>query len=135
MRPMPVWTSSRIKSTPRWSHNRRKPARYPAEGMLIPPSPWIGLDQNRGCLIVEHRGDRREVVVGNIDEAGHHRLEPDVVLGLGRGRQCGVGPAVEASLHRDDLEAPLLVTEGPGQLDGGLIGLGPAVAEEALAAE
>ena len=100
-----------------------------------PPLALDRLDQNRGRLVVEHRGDRLEVVVRNIDEAGNHRLEPDVVLGLGGGRQCGVGPAVEPSLHRDDLEAPLLVTEGPGQLDGGLVGLGPAVAEEALAAE
>ena len=33
------------------------------------------------------------------------------------------------------LKRPLLVTNGPRQLDGGLVGLGPAVAEEALAAE
>ena len=93
------------------------------------------LDQDRGGLIVEDRGDRREVVVGHVDEARHHRLEAHVVLGLGRRRQRGEGPAVEAPFHRDDLEAPLLVTIGPCQLDRCLVGFGSAVAEEALAAE
>jgi hypothetical protein len=42
---------------------------------------------------------------------------------------------VEAPLGRDDLEPAGGVAVGAGELDGGLVGLGPAVAEEALAAE
>ena len=43
------------------------------------------------------------------------------------------GAAVEAVEHRDDLVAARLAVE-PGQLDGRLVRLGAAVAEEALAA-
>ena len=101
----------------------------------MPPSPLNRLDQNRGGLIVERRGDRGEVVIRHVSEAGNHRLETDMVLGLGRGRERGVGSTVKAPFHRDDLESPLLVPEGPGELDGGLVGLGAAVAEETLTAE
>ncbi len=93
------------------------------------------LDQDGGRLVVEHLGDSPEVVVRHVHEARDHRLEPGVVLGLSRGRQCGVGPAVESALHRHDLEPASFVAENPCQLDGGLVGFRAAVAEEALAAE
>ena len=104
--------------------------------MLIPPSPCTGSTRIGGRLVVDGRGRRGKVVVGNVDEPGHHRLEAGVVLGLGRGGQGGEGAAVKAPFHRHDLVSPLrLAAVGAGQLDGGLVGLGAAVAEEALAAE
>ena len=111
------------------------PAGSPGDGMLIPPSPWIGSTRTAAVWSSMRRGDGVEVVVGDVGEAGDHRLEARVILGLGRRGQGGVGPAVEAALHRDDLEPARGVAVGPGQLDRRLVGLGAAVAEEALAAE
>ncbi len=101
-------------------------------GDIDAPLALDGFDENRGRLIVQDRGDRAQVVVGHVDEAGHHRLEADVILGLGRRRQRGIGPAVEAPLHGHDLEPPVLVAISPRQLDGGLVGFGSAVAEKTL---
>ena len=42
---------------------------------------------------------------------------------------------MKAPFHGDDLEPSPLVTVGPRQLDGGFVGLGSAIAEEALPAE
>ena len=101
----------------------------------MPPSPWIGSTRTAAVSSSIAAATAPQIVIGNIDEARHHRLEAGVVLGLGGGGQRGEGPAVEAAFHRDDLVPALLVAVGPGQLDGGLVGLGAAVAEEALAAE
>ena len=101
----------------------------------MPPSPWIGSTRTAAVWSSSDVGDGVQVVVGDVGEAGHHRLEARVILGLGRRRERGVGPAVEAALHRDDLEPARGVPVGPGELDGRLVGLGAAVAEEALAAE
>ncbi len=92
------------------------------------------LDQHRGGLVVEGPGDGSEIVVRHVLEPGNHRLETHMVLGLGRRRQCGISPAVEAPFHCDDLEPALRMAICPGQLDRRLVGLGAAVAEEALAA-
>ena len=56
-----------------------------------------------------------------------------MVLGLGRGRQGGEGTAVKSPFHRDDLEPAVGMSISPRQLDRRLVGLGSAVAEEALA--
>ena len=91
------------------------------------------LDQHCGGLVVKNPGDSLEVVVRHVHEPRHHRLEPQVVLGLGSCRQCGESPAVEASFHRDNLVSAMDMSMSPRQLDRRLVGLGAAVAEEALA--
>ncbi len=103
--------------------------------MLIPPSPCTGSTRIGGRLVVDRRGCRGEVVVGHVDEAGHHGLEAGMILGLGGGGERGEGAAVKAPFHRHDFEPPGLAAVGAGQLDGGLVGLGAAVAEEALRPE
>ena len=76
------------------------------------------------------------VVVGEVAEALHHRLEALVVLGLAGGGDRGQGAAVEAGLGGED-QGPLLRADAThqlamlaGQLDGRLIGLSAGIAEE-----
>ena len=75
---------------------------------------------------------RRQVVVRDADEALHQGLEAGLDLAIAGGGEGRQGAAVEAVLHDQDggLLDPPLVTVKPGQLDGGLVGLGPGVAEE-----
>ena len=92
------------------------------------------LDHDGGRLVVDQPRHGLQVAKGGVDEAGHQRPEPLVVLRLGRGRGGAQRPAVEAALERDDLVA-LLGRVQPGELDRRLVGLGARVAEERLAAE
>ena len=48
-----------------------------------------------------------QVAEGGIDEAGHQRPEPLMILGLRGGRGGAQGAAVEAALEGDDLVAAL----------------------------
>ena len=80
--------------------------------------------------------DGVQVVVGDVGEAGHHRLEarrdtwagpwPSARRRSGRGSPS----SIVTILYRPDG-----VAVGPGELDRRLVRLGAAVAEEALAAE
>src|SRR5579871_6349051 len=54
-----------------------------------------------------------------------------MVLRLGCGAECTHRAAVKAASESDDLVAVLRLAVQAGQFDGGLIGLGSAVAEEA----
>jgi len=107
----------------------------PRRREVDPPFPLDRLEHDGGGPVVEGVGQGPEVVVRDVGEAGDQRLEAGVILGLGRGGERGVGPAVEAALHRHDLVPARGVAVGLGHLDGRLVRLRPAVAEEALAAE
>ena len=78
-----------------------------------PPFALDRLDHDGGGLVVERGGQGLQVVVRDVREAGDHRLEAGVILGLGRGREGGVGPAVEAALHRHDLVPARGVADTP----------------------
>jgi hypothetical protein len=75
----------------------------------------------------------RRVVVGEVAEPLHHRLEALVVFGLAGGGHGGEGAAVEAGVGREDEglgDAAHHVAMLAGQLDGGLVGFRPGIAEE-----
>ncbi len=88
----------------------------------------------RGRLVVDQAGHGVQIAEGGVDETGHQRSEPLVVLRLRGGRGGAERPAVEAALEGNDL-VTLLGRVQPGELDGRLVGLGAGVAEERLAAE
>ncbi len=92
------------------------------------------LDHDGRRLVVDQPGHGVQVAERGVDEAGHQRPEPLVVLRLRGGRGRAQRAAVEAALEGDDLVA-LLGRVQPGELDGRLVGLGARVAEERLAAE
>src|SRR5712692_4968851 len=91
--------------------------------------------QHDGNRLGLHRLPHRvQVAQRHFRETGRLRLEqriPARLPGGGHGRQ---GPPVEPVLHGDDLEgaAPMPGAPLPGQLDGALIGLRAAVAQEDL---
>src|SRR5207253_2289266 len=91
------------------------------------------LDQDGRRPAVDRPLHRPEVVVGYVLEAGHERLEAVLVLLLARRAEGGERPAVERVARRDDLVAvarePLLRVL-PRELERGLVGLRPRVAEE-----
>ena len=90
------------------------------------------LDQDGTGLAIDQPGHGLEVAEGGIAEAGQQRLDALVVLRLAGGGERAEGSAMEAVEHGDDLVAAGLAVQA-GQLDGGLVRLGAAVAEEALA--
>ena len=95
--------------------------------------PLHAFDQNR------RRGRRQggarggQIVEGDVAEAGRHRLETLLDLGLAGGRDAGQRAAMKGILRRQNLEAALLVAEFAGQLEQALVGLAAAVAKENLA--
>ena len=73
------------------------------------------------------------VVVGEVAEALHHRLEVLVIFRLAGGAHSRQGAAVEAGFGGEDhgaLDAAHHVPMLAGQLDCGLVGLGAGIAEE-----
>ncbi len=70
-----------------------------------------------------------EVVPGHVAEPLGQRLKGLVLGRLAGGVEGGEGPAVERPVGADDLVAAVAAPFA-GQLDGALVGLGPAVAEK-----
>src|SRR6266511_3453656 len=95
------------------------------------------LDQHGGRVRADRRGQRGRVAEGHVAEAGRQRLERLLDGRLAGGGQRPQGAAVEAALaghDADRLLAPVRPAPAPGQLDGGLDGLGAGVGEEHLGA-
>ena len=91
------------------------------------------LHQDGGGAIVDRPFHRAQVVVGDVLEPRHERLEAVLVLGLAGGGDGGERPAVERVVGGDDLVPiggqPLLGVLA-GELERGLVRLGPGVREE-----
>ena len=98
----------------------------PSGGTTTPASPWIGSSDDRGGLVVDRRGERVGVAVRDEGDVAGQRLERLAVGGLAGERQRAHGAAVEGALGGDQPGAP----GAPGQLEGGLVGLGAGVGEE-----
>ncbi len=99
-----------------------------------PGLPHDGLDQDGGHPVGVAGGVHGvEVVVGDVVEALGQGQERQLLLGLTGGGQRGQGPPVEGVPGADHAE-PVRAGPPAGQLEGALVGLGPRVAEEHLAA-
>ena len=82
--------------------------------------------------IARQRLDGFQVVERHAHETRQQRLEAGLHATVAGGGERGEGPAVEAVLHHHDdrVAIALAMGVGPRELDGGLVGLGTAVAEE-----
>ncbi len=89
---------------------------------------FVFVKEREGCL---------QVVPGGIVKPGYHWLESLVVVLLGGGRKRAVGPAVKTIGKGKHVILLIRKLPGPfpGELDGSLVGLGPAVAEKHLVPE
>src|SRR5262245_50711327 len=94
-----------------------------------------GLEHHGGGARRDGAAHGLEVAEGNLREACDLRLEQTVPARLPGRRHGGERASVEGVLHRDDLEGAAALARAPlaGELDGALVGLGAAVAEEHLA--
>ena len=100
-------------------------------GRVLPDSDLAldGFDEDGGSGVVDSGGERLDVSVGNMDDAGYSGGEGFAVGGLGRQCECTHGAAVEGALDgNDDRAAP--TPSAAGHLEGGFIGFGAGVGEE-----
>ena len=96
---------------------------------MTPPSPCTGSSSTAATSGVDGRRQGVDVPPGHVAETLGQRLERLVLGRLPGGVQGGQGPAVERAVGADHHVAPV-APPFAGQLDGALVGLGPAVAEE-----
>ena len=104
---------------------------------MTPPSPWIGSRITAQVSCPHGVVEGRPVAEGDVPEAGDEGLEVLAVLLLSRGRQGPDSPPVKGPQGRHDdvaLRSRGVAGVDAGQLQGRLVGLGPAVAEEDPAA-
>ncbi len=105
--------------------------------MRMPPSAWIGSMMTAQVLSVMASSARKSFVVRRIGHEARpldERAEAAAIFLLAGERDGGDGPAVEAALEGDDLDAIGATFDDRlialGQLDRGLVGFGAGVAEE-----
>ncbi len=107
-------------------------------GQVDPAFALHRLHQHGGDVagLVVRRGGfhRRQVVVGQVLEAFHQRLEAFLHLAVAGGGQGRQGTAVEAVLHHQNarrIAAPVVAVQ-TRQLDRRLVGFGAGIGEEHL---
>ena len=97
------------------------------------PLALYGFKHHRGGTLIHLAFDRGDVVEVGVFEPLRERRESLLHLGLSRCGQGCQGPAMKRVFHGDDLVTVRAVFFNgifAGELDGGFVGLRPAVAEE-----
>ncbi len=136
VRPIPHWTSSKIRIALASSQASRAATRTSLAIGNTPASPWIG-----SMITAAVRGpiaaNRPSVVTADGDETGRQRPKRSSRASRGVAVRAPSVPAVKAAVEGDDLRPPDPDAVGAlaGELDRALAGLGAGVAQEDGAAQ